>query len=606
MILRRDSPARERSLASFWVLLTLLFIVAAPLVSVLFTAVTGYGDDTSALPGLFTGQLPGVIGNTVWLSTLVVAFSTVIAAPLAFLTSWTPLSRHRWIDVLVMIPFMTPPFVAAMAWMDFTRLGGVASLLLGDAVGGAIRATVNSVWGMALVMACEIFPFLYLLLRNRLDQVPASGTEMARVAGASRARVLARIVLPQLVAPWSLGALIVFIKAAGEFGTPVTLGNAIGFQVLVSRIHQDITVDPLDFSSAAAGSSVLFSLGVLVWGIQQVISRGNRGKSGGRVHRSIQLQLGPVGMFLGWSWVALVAAIAVVIPYISIVLGATTILRSEPPTLGNLTFDYFAIVLGDSHARQALSTSASLAAIGATTTVLLGLAVVLVTALGNARGFSARRDRAFGVSGRRATARLIEFWAVAPDTVPAIVLAIGFIFFWNTPLWPVTPYNSAWILILAYTVLFLPMAAQNITTSAQTVSSSVFEAAVISGASSWHTFSKITLPLLLPGIIAGWLLAFLTGIRELVMSSLIRPSDKILLSPWIMGQFDQGHRAEAMAMTLVGVVSSTIVLIAVQLWLGHRAGRGRNSATTTHRRAPRRTRSIKPTSPNPQMARTFR
>ena len=548
------------------ILLVLVVLVAVPLVSVLATAVTGYGDDPSAVGNLVDGDMPRIIGNTVFLSILVVLFATIMAAPLAFLTSWTRLRRHWWIDIGVMVPFMTPPFAAAMAWMDITRTGGVMDMLLGDLAGDALRATVNSVWGMGLIMACELFPFLYLLLRNCFDAVPASGLEAAAVVGASRWRLITRIVLPQIVGPWSLGALIVFIRAAGEFGTPVTLGNAIGYEVLVSRIQRDVTIDPLDFSSAAAGASALFTLGIAVWALQQLVSRRTRDAggagAGGRVSRPVSIRLGPVGIAAGRTWVGLVALMAIIVPYISIVLGATTILRSKAPALDNLSVDYFAIVLSDDRAVRALTTSALLAAIGATVSVLLALAVTLVTTL--------RTTRERGKQGSP-LARVTDFFAVAPETVPAIVLAIGFIFFWNAGWLPASPYGTPAILVIAYAVLFLPMAVQNIKTSADTVTPSVFEAAATSGASPVRTFARVTLPLLLPGLAAGWLLAFLTGIRELVMSSLVRPSNMTLLSPWIMGQFDQGHRAEAMAMTLIGVVSSTIVLVAVQLWLRRRS-----------------------------------
>lgn len=568
---RQDVPApRSRHRPRRWtvpagptaVLLVLLVVVAAPLAMVLLTALTGYGDSPSALGDLGDGDLPRILGNTVWLSVLVVMFSTVLAAPLAFLTSWTQLRRHRWIDLLVMVPFMTPPFVAAMAWMDVTRLGGVADMLFGSVVGGAVRGTVNSVWGMALVMSCELFPFLYLLLRTCLDAIPASSVEMASVTGASRWRILARVVLPQVVGPWSLGALILFVRAAGEFGTPVTLGNAIGYPVLVSRIHRDVTIDPLDFSSASVGAALLFTLGISVWCVQQWFSRDAR--ADGRTGRPVSLTLRGSVLALGWSWIGVVALVSVVVPYVSIILGATTILRSRPPTPDNLTLDYFAIVLSSDQAREALTTSALLGAVGATSAVLLALAVTLVTALrGTPRG---TQDATSG----RLRSRVTDFLAVSPETVPAIVLAIGFIFLWNARWLPWTPYNTPWILVLGYTALFLPMAVQNIKTSAQAVSPAVFEAATVAGASSWLSFRRITVPLLVPGLVAGWLLAFLTGIRELVMASLIRPSDMTLLSPWIMGQFDQGHRTEAMAMTLIGVFSSTVVLLVVQTWLARR------------------------------------
>ena len=532
------------------VLLILLVLVAAPLVSVLVTAVTGYRGEDSALQSLLRPEMLRVIRNTVWLSVLVVFFATLFAAPLAFFRSWTPMRRAGWVEVLVMVPFMTPPFAAAMAWMDFTRLRGVADMLLGPTLGDAVRSAINSVWGMGFIMAAELFPFLYLILRNAFASIPASQLEMAQVAGASRWQQFSRVVVPAVVGPYSLGALIVFIKAAGEFGTPVTLGNAIGYEVLVSSIYQDVTIDPLNFSKAAASSSVLFTLGVMAWAIQQWAGSGVLA-TGGRVSRAVNLRPSRSMMALAWLYTAVVFTLSVFIPYISIILAAMTILRSKPPTLDNLTFDYFHIVLTMPSGQEALTRSIVLGAIGATTAVILALAVTVFT-----------------MRSRRWPARVSDFLAVAPDTVPGIVLAIGFILLWNSPKLPFTPYGSQLILVMAFTVLFVPMAVQNIKTSAAAMSPTLSEASAVAGATSWQTFTRVTLPMLAPGIFAGWLLAFFVGIRELVMSSLIRPTRINLLAPWIMNQFEQGHRAEAMAMTLIGVGTSTAVLVLIRWWQG--------------------------------------
>ncbi|WP_022871475.1 ABC transporter permease [Yaniella halotolerans] len=546
------TATKVRSSTPTWrtyaLLLSLLVLVAAPLLSVLLTAVFGYRDEPAALASLIEPGMLRVVGNTVWLSLLVVLFATLLAAPLALLMSWTSLRRHSWIDVVVMVPFMTPPFAASMAWMDFTRLGGVASMLFGDTVGQFGHDFIYSVWGMALIMACEQFTFLYLILRTALSTLPASTLEMASVVGASPWHRARSIIVPMLVGPYSLGVLIVFIRSAGEFGTPVTLGNAIGYQVLVSSIHQDVTVSPLSFSQAAATSSVLFTLGVLIWGLQQWVSRKDL-TSGGRVSRLYTVALQARGKIGAWLVVAGIFMVSVLIPYFSIVLGSMTILRSEPPGLDNLTFDYFGIVLSKSSAQEALTNSAFLGFAGATLAVLLGLAVTLLT-----------------LRNPKKTARTTDFLAIAPDTVPGIVMAVGFILLWNAPWLPITPYGTGWVLILGYAGLFLPMVTQNIKTSASAVSPTVLEAASVAGASTWHIFRRVQLPLMLPGIIAGWLLALLIGFRELVMSSLIRPADMQLLSPWIMNVFDQGQRAEAMAMTLIGVLSSTLILVLVTYW----------------------------------------
>lgn len=551
------TPRRERPAGLIGLLVLLVVGAGLPLVAVLVRAVTGYDGQPSALGKLLGPDNLQVVGNTLLLGVLVILFSTLLAAPLAFLMSWTPMREHRWIDVLLLVPFMTPPYVAALAWLDFTRVNGLSEQLFGPA-GAALRSFVNTPYGMAAIMACEIFPFLYLLLRNHLDTLPASSDEMAGIAGASAWQRLTRIVAPLSSGAYSLGALIVFIKAAGEFGTPVTIGNQIGFPVLVSKIYADVTIDPLDFPSAAAFSSMLLSLGIGVWAIQQWVGR-RATPFGGRAQRRTTVGLGAWGA-LGWAWLGFAALISIVVPYIAVLLGAMTILRSQPISLENLTFDYFAMVLRPGSSSEALLNSLGLAFVAATLAVIVGVAVALAVAPMSSAG-SVTGGRRF-----RRLRRLIDMLAVAPDTVPAIVLAIGFIFLWNSPWLPVTPYNTRWMLIIAYAVVFLPMVVQNIKAVRLGIDDRLLEAAYASGATAAQRFRRILLPLLVPGIVSGWLLAFLVGLREVVVSSLVRPSSTNLLSPWIMGAFDQGRRAEAMAMTVIGVLSSTVVLIVVEVW----------------------------------------
>lgn len=527
-------------------LIVLLAIgVAAPLVAVLMRAFTGYNGQPSALPELADPRNLETLGNTIMLGLLVVVIATIMAAPLAFAMSWTRMREHQWIEVVLMIPFMTPPYVMSLAWLDFIRVNGLAEQLFGP-VGVAMRHMIESPFGMAFVMASEVFTFLYLILRNHLDSIPASMDEAAQASGASAGQRFRKILAPLSTTAFSLGALIVFIRAAGEFGTPVTLGNKIGFRVLVSEIYASVTIDPLDFPTAAALSSVLLALGVTVWGLQQWISR-KPTPFGGRAAKRATVTLAPAAAVAAWGWLALVVVLSVVIPYVAIVLGAMTILRSQPLSLDNLTFEFFAIVMQPGAGLTPLQNSATLALISAT----------LATALGVAGALAIARLK------RRWSGKLIDLLSVASDTVPAIVLAIGFIFLWNSPWLPITPYNTPAMVVIGYVIVLLPMVVQNVKNSRDAIDDRLLEAATISGAGTFYTLRRIMLPLLMPGIITGWLLGFLLALREVVFSSLVRPAALDLLSPWIMSEFDQGHRAEAMAMTVIGVLGSVLVLVIV-------------------------------------------
>nr|WP_246372016.1 ABC transporter permease subunit [Gordonia humi] len=516
-------------------------------------AVIGYDGSPSALGALADADNLRVIGNTVLLGVLVVVIATVMAAPLAYLMSWTPMRDKRWVDVAVMVPFMTPPYVAALAWMDFTRVDGLADRWLGTWVGDGVRAVLNTPVGMAAIMACELFTFLYLLLRNRFDAMSASSDEAAEVSGASWGQRLRWVTSPLMTPTFALGALVVFLRACAEFGTPITLGNRIGFPVLVSEIYRDVTIDPLDFPRASAFASVLLGMGVTVWGLQQWVAR-REVPLGARTGRRVLVR-GGRWRLVGYPWIAVVLLVSVVVPFVAVIIGAMTVLRSGPLNLSNLTFDYFTRVLQPGKGLEALENSAVLAAVAATAATVFVLAYVSV--------MTVARSKSPAMPGLR---RVVDLLGVAPDTVPTIVLVIGFIFLWNAPWLPVTPYNSVWMIVLAYTVIMLPLVLQSIKSSRMSFGDGLVEASAAAGASSWQTMRHIVVPLMAPGIVAGWLLGFLFGLREVVASSLLRPASLELVSPWILSEFDQGNRPEAMAMTVVGVLTSTVVLVVLEWW----------------------------------------
>ncbi|WP_207782337.1 ABC transporter permease [Phytoactinopolyspora limicola] len=531
-------------------LLLLGVLVAWPLFLVVVRAVTGHRGQPGELGALLESSNLEVVTNTVVLGLMVIVVATLLAAPLAFLMSRTRFRRFGWIDVAVLVPFMTPPYISALAWMEFTRRGGLAESWLGP-VGGLVQDVFATPAGMAIVMGSEVFPFLYLILRNSLDRVGATMDEAASVHGASVWRRFGKVLVPLISSGYSMGILLVFVRAAGEFGTPVTLGNQIGFPVLVSKIHEDVTIDPLNFPHAAAMASILLGIGITVWAVQQwFVARQADRTVGIRAQRMTTVGLKPWAVAVAWCWIGSTMVVTAVLPGFVVVTGALTNLRSRGVAWDNLTLDHFADVLTPGGGgMDALTTSVWLALVAATVTTILGTMFALLT---NRR--------------RTATARGIDFLSVAPDTVPTIVLALGFIFLWNAPWMPWSPYNTYGILILAYVVIFLPLVIQNVKAVRIQISDRLLEAAVVSGASGWTSTRRVLLPLLMPGVVAGWLLAFVIGIRELVASSLVRPPSVNLVSPWILNQFDQGNRPQAMAMTVIVIFTSTAAILLVDRW----------------------------------------
>ena len=150
--------------------------------------------------------------------------------------------------------------------------------------------------------------------------------------------------------------------------------------------------------------------------------------------------------------------------------------------------------------------------------------------------------------------------------MPGIIVVIGLILFWNNRYNILPIYNTIAILVVAYTVLYIPYAVQNIKNVERTLSPNLYEAAAISGSRGWTLFRTITLPLLKPGMISGWILIFCISMRELVASLMLRPPNTDTSSTFIYRQFEQGDSAQGMAMALMSIGITSVILIALEVY----------------------------------------
>lgn len=349
-----------------------------------------------------------------------------------------------------------------------------------------------------------------------------------------------------------MGALLVFVKTIGEFGTPITMGNRIGFRVLTSEIHHSASIWPIDFQHAALLSTLLLGISMGVWAFQTWFqTRTAVAGDSGKGRKTMQKARNKWDVLL-YIIVAIALLLMIVMPYASIIVNAFVKQLSQGLKLQNITLDNFIQVLSG-NGGIALANSLMLALAAATIASVLGLWFVLAS--------ESRGKRRSGWTGR-----LIDFFNLLPNTVPGIIVVIGLILFWNNKVNPIPAYNTIGILVITYTVLYIPYAVQNIKNVNQTISKNLMEAAEMSGSTGWTRFRTIKLPLLTPGIISGWILIFCISMRELVGSLMLRPPNTDTSATYIYRQFEQGESAQGMAMALLSVGITSLILIVMQVW----------------------------------------
>lgn len=535
----------------------LMLMIVCPLVMIFAKAVIVDGrlDFLSVWQTLKEDGNLEMIGNSLLLGVLVVIVSTIIAAPLAYLFSRTSFARYRFFDIIFMIPFMTPPYIASMGWILFMQKRGLLQQFI-PAMAGSEK-WFFSLGGLVIVMSLHVFPFMLTMLKNAMLNIPSSLEESGAVFGAGFARRLRKIFLPLISGNYAIGALLVFVKTIAEYGTPATLGKRFGFEVFTTEIHRCATVAPIQFGKSATLASVLIGVCLVMWMLQNYItSRKSYNLVGGKGSRFAEIRLPLIVKVLAWAYIAVVLILAIGIPYFSIISTSLIKLRGYGFAAGNFTFaHYIELFTENVKGVSAIKNSLFLATTSASICAVLGTALVLAI-----RGSKSRLKK------------VVEAIGLLPEMLPSIVLVIGIMLFWNQ-IYNILPmYNTMGILVLAYVVLFLPYTVQYVTSSFTQISESLMAAGRVFGGSPFYIFRKITMPLIIKGIVTGWMMTFIIAFRELVTASLIAPPNTLVVSTYIMREFEQGSVSIGMAMAVLCVLLTTTALLILNRFIDRQKG----------------------------------
>lgn len=526
-------------------LAVLVFFIVLPLLSVFSKALA---TPKASLEVLLQKENVRMILSSLLLGVLVVIVSTLFAYPLAFLFSSTKFSRMKAFDIIFMIPFMTPPYIASMGWILFMQKRGLLQQMLPFTKGS--ENWFFTLAGLVLVMSLHVFPFLMTMLKNAMLSIPASLTEAAALSGASRSLRLRKILFPLLSGPYAIGALLVFVKTLSEYGTPATLGRRIGYDVFTTQIHRYATIAPIRFGASAALSSLLVVICLILWLQQNALTR-SHSYDLTAARKQKQIVLSPGMNILSWTFVVLMLVLSIGIPYFSVTATSLIKLRGYGLAKGNFTFQHFIdLFQQNSKGYRALLTSVFLACTSASIDAVIG---TIVAVLGKRTG--------------RKLGRSVEAVSLLPEMLPNIVLVIGLMLFWNRWYKVLPIYNTIWIMVLSYSVLFLPYVVQYVQSALSQMGNHLEEAGAVCGGSRMYVFRRITLPMLKKSIASGWMMTFIIAFRELVCASLIAPPNTLVVSTFIMREFEQGSVSTGMAMALICTLFTTTALLLLNRWV---------------------------------------
>jgi iron(III) transport system permease protein len=485
------------------------------------------------------------------------AFAFVVGTTLAWMNERTNTPFKGLFFALSLIPLVIPGILFTVAWI---LLGspkiGIINLTLMNLFGLASPPfNIYSMWGMIWVDGLHYSPVAFLLMTAAFRAMDPSLEESAMMSGANVFQVLWNITLklawPAIFATF----LILFVRSIESFEVPALLGLPVGIQVFTSSIYQAVHKYPSQVGLASAYAITLLLITTVgTYFVSRLSSSGSKyATMTGKGFRPRQIDLGP------WRWVAagvfiVYFALIVVLPFAVLLWSSFQKFYSVPSmaALKNLTLDPYRFVLEYPNLGRAVWNSLLLS-FGSATLIMLITSVICWIVVKTK------------LPGRW----LLDNLASLPMVFPGLVLGLALmIFYLNVD---VGVYGTMWILFIAYVTRFMPYGLRFNTTSMLQIHKELEESAAMSGAGWGTTFRRIVLPLLKPGLLAGWIYIMIVSIRELSSSILLYSPGTEVVSIVIWELWENGQYVELSALGVLFILM-LFVLVMISQAVGRKFG----------------------------------
>ncbi|MBI3927963.1 MAG: iron ABC transporter permease [Armatimonadetes bacterium] len=477
---------------------------------------------------------------------LVTLASTAIGVAMAFCIARTNMPFRNGIRLLAVLPLAVPPFLGALAFKNLLGPHGMITRLL-ETVHMTHPFEAQGALTAGLVQAFLLFPFVVLTTAAALDRMDPTLGEAAEVMGARRNFAFWTVHLPLLMPGISAGAFLIFIRAFGDFAV-LKLLMPTSYPMIVVEAYRDLSGSTY-WGGASMLSTLMIAVILALLALQKYFVEGGTyetvtGKAGGS---------GRVADHPVVNALALVYCLAVfAVPLLF--LGATILCsvarnwgtQALPPAY---TLNRYVEILGKLFEEESpLFNSFALvlpALVG--TTVLAFLIAYLIS-----------RSRHWG-------GQVLDFVCMLPFVVPGVAFAVALIGAFNGP--PLALHFTALLVVIAYIVTRVPYGVRSTLASFQQIGTSMEESSKTMGGTSSLTLFKVTVPLVLPGVLAGAIMVFISAMQDVAITLMIAPPDWYPASVFAFKEIERGNIFGASAFGIV-----LLVLILIPYLIAYRLG----------------------------------
>jgi iron(III) transport system permease protein len=475
------------------------------------------------------------------LHSLVVCISTVllttaIGVPIAYLMTRYNIAGKRILHIFIIMSLMSPPFIGAYSWIILLGRNGLLAKIFG--LIGMTSPTIYGRNGIIFVFMLHLFPYIYLYTSGAMNSIDSSLEEAAENLGMNKLRRIWTVTLPVILPSILAGCIMVFMTALADFGTPMLLGE--GYTVLPVLVYNEyMSESAVNPNMASALSVVIVVCSLMVLTFQKlVVDRKNYMMSSLRPPQEVQLK----GAKRFWaSFPVYLITFLAFLPQI-VVVCQSFVERSFSGVVQGINLSNYQAMM------KRLSTNIT------NTYVFSIVAIVFIVIIGILASYILVRKK-----GK--VASLIDSLIMFPYVIPGSVLGIGLIIAFNRK--PIVLVGTAAIMIISYIIRKIPYTVRSGSAFLYQMDPFIEEASINLGVSPIKTFFTVTARMMLPGILSGAVLSWITCINELSSSIMLYSGKTSTIAVAIYQEVTRMSDGTAAALATILTVTTILSLLIV-------------------------------------------
>lgn len=463
--------------------------------------------------------------------------AVLIGLPLAYMLRKVKIFGSKIVQILIIVSYISPPFIGAYAWIQLLGRSGVITQFMND----TFNMNFDGIYGFSgivLVLTLQSFPLVFIYIMGALKNLDNSLVEAAESLGYTNFQRVRKVIVPLIIPTILASALLVFMRVIADFGTPMLIGE--GYRTIPVVIYQQFMSEVSSNAGFAAAIAAMFViLTICLFIVQKIIA--NQFSYSMSALRPMQADKAKGVKGVIYHTIVYAITFLAILPQLVVIYTSFLETSGGQVYTGKFSLDNYRNILFNRDLSMI------------TNTYKMGLyAIIVIIVVGILIAYLTVRKR-------NTVNSILDTFSMFPFVIPGSVLGIALVYSFSDH--PLFLTGTVTIMVVAFVIRRMPYTIRSSTAIMSQISPSMEEAAISLGSSEIKTFFKITVPLMLPGVLAGAIMSWITILGELSASIILYSSNTQTLAVSIYTEVIRGNFGNASAYSAILTITSIISLL---------------------------------------------